>query len=513
MTAPGRLYGVGLGPGDPELMTVKATRLIGSADVIAYHSGTHGRSIARSIAADLLPPGVVEEALVYPVTTGPSSHPNGYRGAVDDFYDESAQRLGEHLAAGRTVVVLCEGDPMFYGSFMYLHDRLSPRFPTQVVPGVTSVAAATAAAAMPLVRQQDVLTILPGTLPVPELARRLADTQGAAIMKLGRTFPAVREALRQAGRLDEALYVERASTRGQALIPVKDVDPATVPYFSIIIVPGDGRDRVAPVRPVTDAAAELLVVGLGPGPQGWVTPEVTAALAGVDHVVGYAPYVNRVAQREGLQRHASGNTVELDRARLALTLAAAGERVAVVSGGDAGVFGMAAAVFEAAEDPQYRAVPIRVLPGVTAAQAVAARAGAPLGADYAVVSLSDRLKPWSVIEDRLRHIARADLALAIYNPASRGRTRQLADALAVLRQERDPDTVVVVGRDVGREAESLRCTTLAELDPATVDMKCLLLIGAGGTRRTPAGQVWTPRWVPAETDAPVTRLDASGHGG
>jgi precorrin-2 C20-methyltransferase/precorrin-3B C17-methyltransferase len=116
-----------------------------------------------------------------------------------------------------------------------------------------------------------------------------------------------------------------------------------------------------------------------------------------------------------------------------------------------------------------------------------------LGADYAVVSLSDRLKPWSVIEDRLRHIARADLALAIYNPASRGRTRQLADALAVLRQEREPDTVVVVGRDVGRDAESLRCTTLAELDPATVDMKCLLLIGAGGTRRTPAGQVWTPR--------------------
>jgi len=501
----GCLFGVGLGPGDPELITRKAARLIRAADVVAYHSGTHGRSIARSIAAELLPAGVVEEPLIYPVTTGETQHPNGYRGAVDDFYDESAARLAVHLAAGRTVVVLCEGDPMFYGSFMYLHDRLSARFPTEVVPGVTSVAAATAAAAMPLVRQQDVLTVLPGTLSVPELARRLADTKGAAIMKLGRTFPAVREALRQAGRLEEALYVERASTHGQALIPVKDVDPATVPYFSIIIVPGDGRPQPVPPARVASAPAELLVIGLGPGPDTWVSPEALAALDTVDHVVGYAPYVNRVEQREGLRRHASGNTVELDRARFALGLAAAGQRVAVVSGGDAGVFGMAAAVFEAAEAPEFVGVRIRVLPGITAAQAVAARAGAPLGADFAVVSLSDRLKPWSVIEERLRHVARADLALAIYNPASRTRTRPLADALAVLREERDPDTVVVIGRDVGRDGESLRCTTLGELDPASVDMRCLLIVGARGTRVTAAGRVWTPRWVPARGSGPVER--------
>jgi precorrin-2 C20-methyltransferase/precorrin-3B C17-methyltransferase len=150
-------------------------------------------------------------------------------------------------------------------------------------------------------------------------------------------------------------------------------------------------------------------------------------------------------------------------------------------------------VFEVAEAPEFAGVHIRVLPGITAAQAVAARAGAPLGADYAVVSLSDRLKPWSVIEDRLRHIARADLALAIYNPASRSRTRQLADALAVLLEERDPSTVVVVGRDVGRDGESVRCTTLGALDPATVDMRCLLLVGASGTRITADGRVWTPR--------------------
>ncbi|MGZ4490383.1 MAG: precorrin-2 C(20)-methyltransferase, partial [Nocardioidaceae bacterium] len=235
----GRLYGVGLGPGDPELITRKAARLIESADVVAYHAGTHGRSIARSIAATLIPDGVLEERLVYPVTTGVAEHPLGYAGALADFYEASAARLAAHLEQGRDVVLLAEGDPMFYGSFMYMHDRLSDRFTTEVIPGVTSMSAASAAVASPLVRQTDVLTVLPGTLPEPELARRLADTEGAVIMKLGRTFATVRRALVAAGRLGEAVYVERASTGREVVRPVKDVDPDRVPYFSIILVPGD----------------------------------------------------------------------------------------------------------------------------------------------------------------------------------------------------------------------------------------------------------------------------------
>jgi precorrin-2 C20-methyltransferase/precorrin-3B C17-methyltransferase len=196
-----------------------------------------------------------------------------------------------------------------------------------------------------------------------------------------------------------------------------------------------------------------------------------------------------------LQRHASGNTVEVDRARLALELALSGEKVAVVSGGDAGVFGMASAVFEAAEDERFARVSVRVLPGVSAVHAVAARAGAPLGADFAVLSLSDRLKPWSVIETRLRAIADADLVLAIYNPASRARSDQIAMARKILLEHRCAETVVVVGRDVGREEETLTVTTLGDLDTDTIDMKCLLLVGASATRVTPSGQVWTPRWV------------------
>ena len=282
-----------------------------------------------------------------------------------------------------------------------------------------------------------------------------------------------------------------------------DVDPATVPYFSLIVVPGDsvheepgGRraslPRTCRLRPTSPSCSSS---GSAPGPDGWLTPEVTAALAEVDHVVGYGPYVNRVPQRAGLTRHASGNTVEVDRARFALDLALQGERVAVVSGGDAGVFGMASAVFEAAADPAYASVSVRVLPGLSAVQAVAARAGAPIGADFAVVSLSDRLKPWSVVEQRLRAVAEADLVLAIYNPASRSRTEQMLAAQKLLLEHRPADTVVVVGRDVGRAEESLTVTTLAELDAESIDMKCLLIVGATSTRRTASGQVWTPRYV------------------
>ncbi|MDT5344085.1 MAG: precorrin-2 C20-methyltransferase / precorrin-3B C17-methyltransferase [Mycobacterium sp.] len=504
MTA-GRFYGIGLGPGDPELITRKAARVIGESGVIAYHAGVNKQSYARTIAADLIPADAIEEELRYPLTTGTSNHPGGYAGALAEFYEESAARLAAHLEAGRTVALLAEGDPLFYGSFMYMHDRLSTRFATEVIPGIPAFTAATAAVASPLVRQTDVLMVLPGTLPEAELARRLADTDGAIIMKLGRTFPAVRRALAAAGRIDHAMYVERASHPQQRWMPVAEVDESTVPYLSLIVVNGDSingpRSRIMVEEPspatvsTGTGSAELLVIGLGPGLDGWMTPEAATALAEVQHVVGYAPYVARVPQREGLQRHASGNTVEVDRARFALDLALRGESVAVVSGGDAGVFGMASAVFEAADDERFADVPIRVLPAVSAVHAVAALAGAPLGADFAVMSLSDRLKPWSLIEKRLRAIAEADLILAIYNPASRARPDQIKLAREILLEHRRAETVVVVGRDVGRAEESLTVTTLGSLDTDAIDMKSLVLVGASSTRATASGRVWTPRWV------------------
>ncbi|MGV9296852.1 precorrin-2 C(20)-methyltransferase [Amycolatopsis sp. NPDC003676] len=500
----GRLYGVGLGPGDPELMTVKAARLIGEADVIAYHSARHGRSIARSVAEPYLREGQLEERLVYPVTTETTDHPGGYEGAIADFYELSAKKLAEHLDAGRDVVLLCEGDPFFYGSYMYMHERLVGRFETEVVPGVTSVSAASSVLGRPLVQRDEVLTVLPGTLPAPELARRLADTEAATVLKLGRTFGSVREALAEAGKLDDAWYVERATWGQQRVEPFADVDPESVPYFSLALLPSPAYKSRVDGEPAVPASAsapveggEVVVVGLGPAGPEWLTPEASAELAAADHIVGYGPYVARVPQRAGQQRHASGNRVEADRAVEALQLAATGARVAVVSSGDPGVFAMASAVLEQVSAGNGAGARVRIVPGVTAAQAAASRVGAPLGHDYCVLSLSDRLKPWDIIERRLDAAGAADLVLALYNPASRTRVTQLANAREVLLRHRDPETPVVVARDVGGPEEDVRVTTLGELDPATVDMRCLLIVGSSRTvvEEGPDGRsiVWTPR--------------------
>jgi precorrin-2 C20-methyltransferase / precorrin-3B C17-methyltransferase len=496
-TEPGRLFGVGVGPGDPDLVTVRAARLIGEADVVAYHCARHGNSVARAAAAPYLRPGQAEELLRYPVTTEGTDHPGGYAGALADFYAEAAGRLGGHLEQGRTVVVLCEGDPGFYGSYQHLHIRLRDRFPAQIVPGVSSVSAAAAAVGEPLVQHDESLTVLAGTLPDDVLRARLAaaGSDAVAVLKLGRTFDKVRAALDEAGLLDRAHYAERAGTGAQRIAPLAAVDPASVPYMSLALVPGRGTRQ--------EATPKLTVVGLGPGDPAWLTPEASAAVAEATDLVGYRPYLARVPGRPGQHRHASGNTVEADRAALALDLAAKGGRVAVISSGDPGVFAMASAVLEqAAADPErWCGVDVEVLPGVTAAQAVAARAGAPLGHDYCVISLSDRLKPWPVIADRVEKAAAADLVLALYNPASRTRTWQVGEVRDLVLRHRTPATPVVVGRAVGRPGERLTVTTLAGLDPADVDMNTLLIIGSSTTRtftQNARQAVFTPRNYPPE---------------
>lgn len=507
----GRLYGVGLGPGDPSLMTVRAVQVIAAADVIAYHSARHGRSIARAIAAEHLRADHIEEALVYPVTTESTDHPGGYRGALDEFYEEAAARLAVHLDAGRTVAVISEGDPLFYGSYQHMHKRLAHRYPTEVIPGVTSISAAAARLGKPLAEADEVLTILPGTLPEEELTARLASTDTAVVMKLGRTFPTVRRAMERSGRLAEAHYVERATMSGERTDKLADIDSDTVPYFSVSVVASRVAEQSyqAPEAAPAPAAepsgpGEVVVVGTGPAGPLWLTPESRGALAAAQDLVGYTTYLDRVPVRPGQRRHGSDNKVESERAELALDLARRGRRVAVVSGGDPGVFAMATAVLEVASQDPYRSVPVRVLPGVTAANAAAARAGAPLGHDYAVISLSDRLKPWEVIAARLRAAAGADLALALYNPGSRSRTWQVAKARELLLEHRAPDTPVILARDIGGPEESVRTVALTDLDPTQVDMRTLLIIGSSQTQvvRRDDGRdedvVWTPRRYPEE---------------
>ncbi|MFJ8668384.1 precorrin-2 C(20)-methyltransferase [Streptomyces sp. NPDC093600] len=489
----GKLYGVGLGPGDPNLMTVAAVKAIAAADVIAYHSARHGRSIARSIAAEHIREDHIEERLMYPLTVETTDHPGGYRGALDDFYEEAAARLAAHLDAGRTVAVLAEGDPLFYGSYQHMHKRLAHRYETTVIPGVTSVSAAAARLGEPLCEAEEVLTIIPGTLPEDELTARLAGTDSAVVMKLGRTFPAVRRALERAGRLEDARYVERAFMAGERISELAEVDPESVPYFSVAVLPS----RIDAVAPESRERGEVVVVGTGPAGAPWLTPESRGALVNADDLVGYTTYLDRVpALRPGQRRHGSDNKVESERAEFALDLARRGRRVAVVSGGDPGVFAMATAVLEVASEPQYADVPVRVLPGVTAANAAAAAAGAPLGHDYATISLSDRLKPWDVIAGRLRAAAEADLVLALYNPGSKSRTHQVAAARDLLLELRSPETPVVVARDVGGPEQSVRVVTLKTLEPSEVDMRTLLLIGSSQTRAVERADGRTITWTP-----------------
>jgi precorrin-2 C20-methyltransferase/precorrin-3B C17-methyltransferase len=494
---PGRLSGVGVGPGDPELMTIKARRVIEAADVVAYPVARHGRSVARRIAAPYLRDDQVELALGYPVTTEETDHPGGYEAALREFYDASAAEIAAHLDAGRDVAVLCEGDPFFYGSYMYLHERLAHRYPTEVVPGVTSFSAAAAAAGTPLAKRDDVLTVLPGTLPADVLAARLRTTDAAVVLKLGRTFPAVREAAERAGVADRALHVERASAPEERIAPLRDAGP-DVPYMSLVLVPtAAGTDRR------NGHAGRLAVVGLGPAGPDWLTAEAQAELAAADELVGYAPYLARVPVRAGQTRHASDNRVEAQRAREALELAAGGARVAVVSSGDPGIFAMATAVLEVLDsgDERLGGVEVAVVPGLSAMQAAASRVGAPLGHDFCVLSLSDQRKPWAVIERRLEAAGAADLALALYNPASRTRREQLVRAIEVLLRHRAPATPVVVARAVGSAEERVDVTTLGDLDPGVVDMRTLLIVGSSMTRVVAGGgdgppRVYTPRSYP-----------------
>ncbi len=242
----------------------------------------------------------------------------------------------------------------------------------------------------------------------------------------------------------------------------------------------------------------LTIAGLGPGAESLVTPEVTEALNAATDIVGYIPYVARIQPRAGLTLHPSDNRVEIDRARESLAMAAAGKRVVIVSSGDPGVFAMASAVFEALEAaPGYHALSISVLPGITAMLAAAARAGAPLGHDFCCINLSDNLKPWSVIEHRLRHAARADFAMAFYNPRSASRPEGFARTLATLREECAPDRLIIFARAVSTPDEHLHTTTLAQATPEMADMRTVVILGNSATRRV-GRWVYTPRDYKAE---------------
>ena len=233
-----RLIGVGVGPGDPELMTLKAIRVLADAGVIAHFAKAGNVSHARATAAQHIRADVIELPLHYPVTTELPTCNNGYREAICDFYDQSAAKIAAYLDSGLTVAVICEGDPLFYGSYMHLHARLAARFPAEIVAGVTGMSGCWSAAGTPIAQGDDVFTVLPATLPEDELARRLRGADAAVVMKIGRHLPKLRRALATSGRLARAIYVERGTMADAKMLPLADKADDDAPYFAVVLVPG-----------------------------------------------------------------------------------------------------------------------------------------------------------------------------------------------------------------------------------------------------------------------------------
>jgi len=230
MTRRGTAYGIGVGPGDPELITLKALRLLRAAPVVAYPAPLGGASFARSIVAAHLSPGQREIAIEVPMD--PALHP------AQGFYDAAAERIAAELRSGRDVAILCQGDPFFYGSFIHLFERLAGEHAVEIVPGVSSLAACAAAARLPLARRNEPLVVVPAPLDEPLLEWRVAEAPLAAIIKLGRHFAKVRRVLTRLGRAERAVYVERASLQSQRVLPVAEVAAETVPYFAMVLAPG-----------------------------------------------------------------------------------------------------------------------------------------------------------------------------------------------------------------------------------------------------------------------------------
>jgi precorrin-2/cobalt-factor-2 C20-methyltransferase len=237
----GRLIGVGLGPGDPELLTIKAVEVIRAAPVIAFFAKKGRRGNAREIADRWIPADRIELPLYYPLTTEVSFDDPLYIATLRAFYEAATDELAAHLDAGRDVALLAEGDPLFYSSFMHLYTRLRERFTTEIVPGVTGMAGCWSRAGLPMAWGDDALSVLPGTLSEDELARGLATTQAAVIMKLGANLPKVRRAILRADLLAHAIYVERGTMAGEKVIKLAERGDEDAPYFAMILIPGNGR--------------------------------------------------------------------------------------------------------------------------------------------------------------------------------------------------------------------------------------------------------------------------------
>ena len=487
----GHFWAVGVGPGDPELLTLKALRIVRAAQVI-YHAGS---GPDRGRAYEIIRPHLRSEQECRVVLTEAMA-------AVDhdnwrQHYLPGVEQIAADCRAGRDVACVTEGDPTLYSTaacVWQLLSELHPEIAVEIVPGVSSVTAAAARVGWPLAQRDEPLAVLPASYHADELRRWIAEFPTLCLLKPGQALPQLVEVLNDFGPRREAVYLENVGTAQEWT--TRDLAEAVGRnyYFAIVIVrtplarrASEGTDGPSRAR----GANGVQVVGLGPGDPDLLTPRALAALRSAEVIVGFAGYLQALAPLR-LRAELCGSPIgaETERAAQALELARTGRRVALVSSGDAGVYGMASLLLEAAaQAPQ---VEIEVVPGVTAALAAAALLGAPLGHDFACVSLSDLLTPWETIAHRLDAAARADFVLALYNPLSRQRTWQLPQARDILLRHRRPDTPVGLVDKAYRPGTRLWHTTLGKLTTDGVGMETTLIIGNSQTRVV-NGRLVTPR--------------------
>jgi precorrin-2 C(20)-methyltransferase len=489
----GRFWAVGLGPGDPELLTVKAVNIVLRAHVI-YHAGPEAnKGRAYYIIQSHLRPGQeVRPTLTEPMSVVSASETSdAYRPAVD--------QIAADCRRGLEVVFVTEGDPTLYSTAANVWQLLAenyPDIPIEIVPGVSSITAAAAKVGWPLAQKDETLAIVPAGYHANELYSLVEKFSGVVLLKPGHALPQIARFLQTPERIWQAVYLENLGTSLEWI--TQDLSQAAEHrnYFSLVILKRKkgSADRGAVGSKEVDSKTEkgkIWLVGLGPGDPDLLAGRAREILESVEVIVGYEGYLKFLAPL-GLRAKMLGSPIgaEKERASQALELARAGQRLALVSSGDAGVYGMGSLLLETADEKPE--VEIETVPGVTAAVAAAALLGAPLGHDFACISLSDLLTAWPVIEQRLKAAAQGDLVVALYNPASSQRTWQLPRAQEILLSFRRPETPVGLVNKAYRPGMRIWQTTLGELTAEGIGMETTVIVGNSSTRII-NGRMVTPR--------------------
>jgi precorrin-2 C20-methyltransferase/precorrin-3B C17-methyltransferase len=489
MSELGTLFGVGLGPGDPELITRKAVRVLTEVDWIFLPAGKKsGASFARRIVEPLNLP----QSKFRPISLCMARSRQDDRAA----YRQVAGGILSELQQGKSAAWIAEGDPLFYSTFGHILEeirRRCPSVPIEIVPGVTSLQAAAARAVMPVASLDEKVAVLPAAYGLECLATLLEEFTTVFLIKVHTVFDRLLDQL--AGLSVQAKYVENVGTPEERIVSdLESLRGRELPYFSLVMLQSRRASRRQPdvsghlhigltLRP---SPGTIFVVGLGPGRRDLLTAQAREALAQSEAIVGYSGYFEAIADLVvDKECHCLPLGQERERSRLAVELAAQGKTVAVISSGDPGIYAMAGIVLEAVEQTSEvsKTSEVCVIPGISAINAVAALLGAPLGHDFAVISLSDLLTPWETIEKRLQGALSADFVVVLLNPKSQGRDWQLGRAREILLGKRDPTTPVGWARNAFRPGQEVCVTTLQELNDAEVDMFTTVIVGNTQTRR------------------------------